>query len=189
MVAESDLLERAQAGEEAAFADLVRLYEYRLRAYARGVVRNDQDAEDLTQEAFLRIYRALPLFQRQSSFSTWAFRILMHLCLDHLRQARRPAREILTPEQEDRYPVPDGSPGPEEMVLRSELRSHLRDVLAMLPVEQRTVVVLHDVCAFKYREIAAIARCSVGTVKSRLFTARTKLRQSIGLAEETGGES
>ena len=176
MVAESELLERAQAGEEGAFADLVRPYEHRLRALARGMVHNEQDAEDLTQEALLRIYRALPYFQRQASFSTWACRILTHVCLDHLRQRRRRPRAEPFMEEERQEP-PEPGPGPEETALRVELRANLRAALAALPIEQRTVLVLHDVCSFKYREIAAISGCSVGTVKSRLFTARLRLRQ------------
>jgi RNA polymerase sigma-70 factor (ECF subfamily) len=180
MAAESELLERAQAGEETAFADLVRLYERRLHAYARAMVRHEQDAEDLTQEAMLRIHRALPLFQRQASFETWAFRIVHHLCLDHLRQRRRRPRADYPPfETEEEYIPPSPDPNPEELFLRSESHSHLRAALAQLPSEQRAVIVLHDVCAFKYREIAVIAKCSVGTVKSRLFTARVKLRRLL----------
>ncbi|MGE5551289.1 MAG: RNA polymerase sigma factor [Bacteroidota bacterium] len=188
MAAEEQLLERAQTGEEAAFTDLVRLYERRLRAYARAMVHNDEDADDLTQEALLRIFRALPLFQRQSSFSTWAFRILTRVCLDHLRQCRRRPQGGTPPsDQEDLFILPDKGPGPEELLLQAELRASLRAALAQLPVEQRLVVVLHDVCAFKYREIATIAKCSEGTVKSRLFTARARLRQLLGLIGETGG--
>lgn len=188
MVAEEILLARAQAGEEAAFSDLVHRYAGKMRAYARAMLRNDQDAEDLTQEALLRIYRALPLFQRQASFSTWAFRILNRLCLDHLRQARRrPPGRILPEETDEEYFWPDDGPGPEEMALRAELRAHLRAALAVLPTEQRMVVVLHDVCSFKYREIASIAKCSEGTVKSRLFAARMKLRQILGLDGEGPG--
>lgn len=185
MVAEEILLARAQAGEESAFQDLVDRYERKMRAYARSMLRNEQDAEDLTQEALLRIYRALPLFQQQASFSTWAFRILHRLCLDYLRQTRRrPPGGVLSAENGDDYPWPDGGPGPEELVLRAELRTHLRRALAALPLEQRVVAVLHDVCSFKYREIAAIAKCSEGTVKSRLFAARMKLRQTLGLDGE-----
>lgn len=182
MVAESDLVERARAGEEKAFVELVRAHEIRLRAYARSMVRNEQDAEDLTQEALFKIYRALPFFQGQSSFATWAFRILNHLCLDHLRQQRRRPRcdeYRIGIEEEPELPAPN--PGPEEKCLQEELRAYLRDALERLPAEQRAVVVLHDVCSFKYREIAGICRCSVGTVKSRLFTARTRLRDLIGL--------
>jgi len=79
--------------------------------------------------------------------------------------------------EEERQEPPEPGPGPEETALRVELRANLRDALAALPIEQRTVLVLHDVCSFKYREIAAISGCSVGTVKSRLFTARLRLRQ------------
>ncbi len=188
MAAEEELLERAQSGEEAAFADLVRLYEDRLRAYARNMIRHEQDAEDLTQEALLRVYRALPYFHRQASFATWVFRIQTHLCLDYLRQCRRrPSCGSLAADQDEIQTLPASSPGPEELALRFELRGHLRDALAKLPYEQRVVVILHDVCSFKYREIAAIARCSEGTVKSRLFVARSKLRQLLGLAGESGG--
>jgi RNA polymerase sigma-70 factor (ECF subfamily) len=190
MVAEEELLDRARAGEEAAFTDLVRLYEQRMRAYARAMVRHDQDAEDLTQEALLRVYRALPLFQRQASFSTWIFRILNHLCLDHLRQRkRRPVAGELTREIEDGYSLSAHHPGPEDIHMQSELHAYLREALSRLPVEQRVVLVLHDVCAFKYREIGVITKCSVGTVKSRLFTARAKLRQIIDLPEQAGGDN
>lgn len=189
MAVEIDLLARAQAGEEEAFASLVRRYEGRLRAYARGMVRHDQDAEDLTQEALIRIYRSLPYFQRQSSFSTWAYRILNHLCLDHLRRTRRePHREISQADAEAQPELPDAAPGPEDLILRSELREYLRSLLDKLPVEQRAVVVLHDVCSLKYREIAEINRCSIGTVKSRLFTARMRLREMMGIGGTKGGE-
>lgn len=180
MVAEDELLARAQAGEEEAFTGLVGLYEQRLRAYARAMIHHDQDAEDLTQEALIRIYRALPYFQRQASFATWAFRILARLCLDHLRQGKRRPRCEAWPEPGDEGRLPlSSAPDPEAAALRSEFRARVRAALAGLPDEQRTVVVLHDVCSFKYREIADIARCSIGTVKSRLFTARTRLREML----------
>ena len=188
MVPEDELVARAQAGEEEAFAELVRRYEDRLRAYARMVVRDETEAEDLTQEALVRLYRALPFFRRHASFSTWAFRVMNHLCLDHLRRKkRRPEGETPFPEGEEPEEPPDRRAGPEEMALRTELRARLLAALATLSSEQRAVVVLHDVYGFKYEEIAAIARCSTGTVKSRLFAARNRLRLLLRpLFEEIG---
>jgi len=149
--------------------------------YALRLTRNEADARDLTQEAFIRIYRAWRSFQPGTSFLSWVYRIVTNLHRDELRRRKgRYLEEI----PEDNAPQRFGGAQPlatepiEELVER-QLSERMSKALAALSLEQRQVLILADIEEYSYQEIADIVGCSIGTVRSRLHRARYQLRRSI----------
>lgn len=180
--ADDMLVLRFQQGERAAFEELVARYRDRIYNYLRAMTGSDADAEDLTQEAFVRAFVNAGSFRREASFHTWLYRIAYNGYLDAVRkQKRRPAISLdqSAVEDEDAPEFPDPSAGPEDHVQRLELQGVLVAALQRLPEKLRAVVVLHDVHGYSYEEIAAVVRCPVGTVRSRLFHARQRLRRKL----------
>lgn len=193
---EMELVRRCQSGERAAFEELVVLYQQRLLAYLNRLVGPEM-AEDLLQETFLRVWRALPAFRGESSFDTWIFRVATNLARDFARR-RKVRPEILVPplaagdEADGSATNLDGlaleAIGtderdirhlPEEAIRQRELRESLEKALAELSQVHRATILLHDLFGFRYEEIAEIMRCPVGTVKSRLFYARASIRRML----------
>lgn len=161
----------AQAGDEAAFGQLVRRHQRRAYAVARAIVLNHEDAEDAVQEAFLHAYRALDRFRPDQAFGAWLHRIVANAALDLTR--RRKVREA------DELPESVASPfrDPAES---SDLRQRLREALADLPPRQRAVIVLHDIEGFKHAEIGKTLDIPEGTARSDLHYARARLREALG---------
>ena len=161
----------AQAGDQAAFGQLVRRHQRRAYAVARAIVLNHEDAEDAVQEAFLHAYRALDRFRPDQAFGAWLHRIVANAALDLTR--RRKVREA------DELPESVASPfrDPAES---SDLRRRLREALAELPPRQRAVIVLHDIEGFKHAEIGKALDIPEGTARSDLHYARARLRETLG---------
>ena len=168
---EAELLSRARAGDGEAFADLVRALHagvYRVAAAHLG----PDDAEDATQEVFVKIHKALPRFEGRSRLSTWAFRIATNVSLNRLRsQRRRPKAASL----EEGWHASQ-SPGPHAHAAGDELRSAFREALDALPPEQRAVVVLRGVEGLPFEEVSRVLEIPVPTAQSRMSRARAKLR-------------
>jgi RNA polymerase sigma-70 factor (ECF subfamily) len=149
--------------------------------YALRLTHNDADARDLTQEAFIRVYRAWRSFQPGTSFLSWIYRIVTNLYRDELRRRKGRYQEEIP---EDNAPQRFGGERPlatepiEELVDR-QLSERMSKALAALSPEQRKVLVLADVEEYSYQEIADIVGCSIGTVRSRLHRARHQLRRLI----------
>jgi RNA polymerase sigma-70 factor, ECF subfamily len=151
--------------------------------YALRLTRNDADARDLTQEAFIRVYRAWRSFQPGTSFLSWVYRIVTNLYRDELRRRKGRYQEEIP---EDNAPQqfsgarPLASEPIEELVER-QLSERMSKALAALSLEQRQVLILADVEEYSYQEIADIVGCSIGTVRSRLHRARHQLRRLVEL--------
>ncbi len=149
--------------------------------YALRLTRNDADARDLTQEAFIRVYRAWRSFQPGTSFLSWIYRIVTNLHRDELRRRKGRYQEEIP---EDNAPQAFGGTRPmavepiEELVDR-QLSERMSRALAALSLEQRQVLILADIEEYSYQEIAEIVGCSIGTVRSRLHRARHQLRRVI----------
>lgn len=188
------LIQRCRAGEEAAFEEMVAAYHRRVWSIAYQMSGDPDDADDITQEAFVRVYRSVGKFREESSFSTWLYRITMNLCTDFLRRRRRHGDTISLDlvEAEGRgearqTPVAAGSPAgthnPSGSPLReaeaAELRARLKEAILSLPEYYRSVVVLRDIEGLSYREIASVLGCPEGTVMSRLFYAKRELREKL----------
>lgn len=182
------LIERWRSGDERAFEELVARYEKRVYNLCYRMSGNADDAGDLTQEAFVRVYAALPNFRGQSSFATWLYRIATNICLDELRRrGREPARSLDQPAPaEDGRLMPqtaDPAAGPPEEIERAELRAAVLGGIAALQPDHRAVLVLRDLQGLSYEEIAAALGCSLGTVKSRLNRARLALKERLAALE------
>jgi RNA polymerase sigma-70 factor (ECF subfamily) len=186
MHADLALVQRAQANDRAAFNEIVLRYKGKVYNYIYRMVHSALDAEDLTQETFVRAYLSIRSFQSRASLNTWLFRIATNLCIDYSRKLKRtPAHVVsLSQEQEDgegeiEREIPDRAFDPQRLLLNKELGAHLEKALRELPEKQRTVVLLYDMEGLPYEEIAAIVGCPLGTVKSRLFNARSSLRDKL----------
>ena len=182
LVSREDLLvQRCKRGEAGAFDELVRLYEKKVYNLAFRLSGNRDDAYDLAQEAFLRVYNAVRDFRGQSSFSTWLYRVVTNVCLDQLRsRARHPVTSLDEPLSTEKGELPrqitDDGLDPEEEIERLELKAAVQKGIDSLKGEYRTIIVLRDIQDLPYEDIADILNLSLGTVKSRLNRARLALR-------------
>nr|WP_295948614.1 sigma-70 family RNA polymerase sigma factor [uncultured Agathobaculum sp.] len=178
---EKHILARARRGELPAFEELVRRHEKRVYAVALRSSGSPEDAEDITQEVFLRAWRSIEEFRGDSGFSTWLFRITMNLCVDHARHkhAQPQTQPLVMGEEESERPLPDTAPTPEEHLDNSELGRELAAALDEVSEDHRRIVLLRDVSGMSYTEIAEVLEISEGTVKSRLSRARIALRKVL----------
>ncbi len=182
------LIQRVQAGDHRAFGDLVRRHERRAFALAVGLVRDQEDAGEIVQEAFLRVYRGIHGFTGAASFFTWLYRIVKNLSIDLMR---RPAWQRELPESDavDDEPLRSAvGSDPSEVLERRELAMRLDAAFAALPAYHREVIVMREVEGKSYDEMAATAGVTKGTIMSRLFYARRKLQRALGpdYSERTG---
>jgi RNA polymerase sigma-70 factor, ECF subfamily len=173
------LVRAAQKGDTGAFEELVARHRDRIFARAFSMMRNEDDAIDLSQEAWVKGWQRLKQFQGESSFSTWMTRIVINLCLDELRKQKRHRAESIENLDEESGGVERQMPAvtinPTERLERGELRQRIDRALNQLSHEHRTVLVLHEFEEMEYKEIAKTMGCSIGTVMSRLFYARRKM--------------
>lgn len=179
---ESIVVRRAKQGDQDAFETLVTRYEKRVYSLAYHYAGNEQDAMDISQEAFLRVYRFLPQFNEDSQFSTWLYRVTSNVCKDYLRKRNARAAFSLSGEQEgEEYlmEAPDLRYNPEDLLEQKEMRRQIREGLAQLNPDHREILVMRDVLGLTYEEIASSLELEEGTVKSRIARAREKLRQKL----------
>lgn len=175
-------VEQARAGDSGAFETLVLRHQARIVNYAAALVRDAGAAEDVAQETFIRAWRGLDRFRGESAFRTWLYRIATNVARTHLdRRGRRAgiADRSLDDEAEPFGADDVASPAPdaETALVRREA---IDRALAGLPAELRTALVLRDVEGLDYKEIAAVTRAPMGTVESRIFRARRRLRTALG---------
>ena len=173
------LVQRIQSGDSDAFAVLMDLYQKQVYHLALRTVGNPEDAADMTQEAFLRAYRAIGSFRGDSKLSVWLYRLTQNVCIDFLRsRGRRPAVSLTVENEADEVQeldVADDRFDPEEQYQRKALRDAVRRGLDALPEEYRAILVLREISGLSYAEIGERLQLEEGTVKSRLFRARKKL--------------
>ena len=171
-VPDVDLVERARTGDRAAFDELLRRHDDKMRGLAYRLLNDRHVMDDALQDAYLNAYKGLHRFKAGSDFGTWLYRITYNACIDELRRRKRRPVSAVDPAD----PV-SGRPGPEREVTASET---VRAALAELPVDQRITVVLVDGEGFDQKEAAQILGVAPGTVASRLHRARAVLRRVIG---------
>jgi RNA polymerase sigma-70 factor, ECF subfamily len=178
---EAEAIRRAQAGDSTAFEFLYQLHSRRVYALCLRMVGNPADAEDLTQEAFLQLFRKIGTFRGESAFSTWLHRMTVNVVLMRLRKKSLPTdslEETLEPDAESSGPKRDVG-APDLRLSGAVDRVNLERSIEKLPPGYRTVFVLHDVQGYEHNEIAGIMGCSVGNSKSQLHKARTRLRELL----------
>jgi RNA polymerase sigma-70 factor (ECF subfamily) len=176
-------IQRAQAGETAAFRELVERHQRRAFAISFALVKDEEDAREVVQEAFIRVYRGLAQFHGGSSFFTWLYRIVTNLSIDVIRRPSRKETELdESLELEDAGDAPlariDGA-DPLDAVHRGELRGRIEAALAELPAYHRGVIVMRELQGMSYEEMAEAMGVSKGTIMSRLFHARRKLQTAL----------
>ncbi|MGB5365426.1 MAG: sigma-70 family RNA polymerase sigma factor [Polyangiales bacterium] len=183
-----DLVQRVQAGDTAAFRALFDKYHRRAFAVAMGVVKNEDDALDAVQEAFVKVHKNINKFEGSSSFYTWLYRIVMNVSIDHVRRTSR--RKNLDFDEralhEESQVAGDGAlvpsitnANPGKAALRRELGSAIQAALQELPEHHRAVIILREIEGMSYEEMAEALEVPKGTVMSRLFHARKKMQAAL----------
>ncbi|MFM7200595.1 MAG: sigma-70 family RNA polymerase sigma factor [Myxococcota bacterium] len=178
------LVDRVLAGDKRAYHQLVLAYQERVFMVVRGIVHNQEDAQDITQEVFIKAFNSLDSFKGQASFYTWVYRIAVNLCIDHRRRrGRRPEvsfDEKFDPDTAEGAELPDPHTySPQRAYLDKELGQKIRQAMEGLPEEQRSALVLRELEGLSYKEIADVMDCQQGTVMSRLFYGRKKLQELL----------
>jgi RNA polymerase sigma-70 factor (ECF subfamily) len=177
--ADEALVRAAQQGDLKAFEELVARHRDKIYARAFSMVRNEDEALDLSQEAWVKAWQRLAQFHGDSSFVTWLTRIVINVSLDHLRRQKRWRTESVEQMDEESGGVERQMPvvlvNPTEGLERGELRARIDRALGQLSHEHRTALVLHEFEELEYKEIAKRMGCSIGTVMSRLFYARRRM--------------
>ena len=194
-----DLVQRVQAGDSAAFRALFDKYHRRAFAVAMGVVKNQDDALDVVQVAFVKVHKNIHKFQGSSSFYTWLYRIVMNASIDHVRRTSR--RKSLDFDEralhEESEVAGDGAlipsvtnANPGKAALRKELGEAIQAALQTLPEHHRAVIVLREIEGMSYEQMAEALEVPKGTVMSRLFHARKKMQVALEpyLSGEKGAE-
>ena len=180
---DEELVSRAQAGDATAYDELVNRHRGRIYAMIRQMVKNDADAWDLSQEAFIKAWKALPRFEARAQFSTWLYRIAHNAVYDWTRRKRPESGgelqdEIFSSDNIDpaSTTTPSRERRPDEALRADELREKIEAALQKLKPQHREVVVLKDVQGMAYKDIAKVMETSIGTVMSRLHYARQQLQ-------------
>lgn len=183
MTNEMALIRRVQRGDQTAFAELLEAYEKPVYNLCLRMTGNPEDAADMTQEAFLKVWRGAAQYQFESSFSTWLYRLTSNVCIDFLRSKKRRQTVSLTVEEEQdgtqELEIADSAPLPEEQVLHSETKREIAAAMEALEEDFRLILTLRLVENLSYEQIADVMELKVGTVKSRLARARMKLKNIL----------
>ncbi|HQR53920.1 MAG TPA: RNA polymerase sigma factor RpoE [Burkholderiales bacterium] len=190
---DQQLVERAQRGDKKAFELLVVKYQRKLARLLSRFIRDAGEIEDVTQEAFIKAYRALPSFRGDSAFYTWLYRIGINTAKNYLVAMGRRAPTSTEFDSEDAETFEDGDQlrdvnTPEAELLSKEIAQTVNDTMQQLPEELRTAITLREIEGLSYEDIAAFMNCPIGTVRSRIFRAREaiaeKLRPLLGTTRD-----
>ncbi|MEE4186334.1 MAG: RNA polymerase sigma factor RpoE [Gammaproteobacteria bacterium] len=177
------LVERVRAGDKRAFDLLVLKYQHRIVKLIMRYVKDQSEALDVAQEAFIKAYRAMPRFRGDSAFYTWMYRIAINTAKNHIVAARRRpleyASDVAEPEEFDWHANMQNQDSPEKQAMGDELRATIEAALAELPDDLRTAIILREMDGLSYDEIAEVMECPVGTVRSRIFRAREAIDKKI----------
>lgn len=184
------LVEQARQGDARAFEALVNRYKDKIYVYVNRMIHDSVEAEDITQDTFLRAYQSLVNFRGASSFQTWLYRIASNLVIDAVRRRKRRDdgnisldAPVDTDEGEVGRDLPDERRGPEELAAGAAVQEEVRNAISQISPKLQPVLVMYDLQGMSYQEIADVMGCPLGTVKSRLFNARAQLKEML---EERG---
>lgn len=187
------LVERAQRGDKRAFELLVEKYQRKLARLLSRFIRDQAEVEDVTQEAFIKAYRALPAFRGDSAFYTWLYRIGINTAKNYLMAMGRRAPTSTEVEAEEAEGFEEGEQlrdinTPESLLLSNEIAQTVNSTIEKLPEELRTAIQLREIEGMSYEDIAKVMDCPIGTVRSRIFRAREaiagELRPLLGTSKD-----
>lgn len=177
------LVERVQQGDKSAFDVLVRKYQHKVVSLVSRYVSDQAEALDVTQEAFIKAYRAIGNFRGDSAFFTWMYRIAINTAKNYLvAQSRRPPASDLDAQEAEQYAGDSrlrDTGSPEHELLRQEIEQTIQDAIAILPDDLRTAITLREVEGMSYEDIASAMECPIGTVRSRIFRAREAIDKKL----------
>ncbi|TDJ57102.1 MAG: RNA polymerase sigma factor [Ignavibacteria bacterium] len=184
-LSDSELLLQAKSGNDAAFEELIYRYDRSVLAIALKYVHDTDEAKDIYQEVFIRVYRGLKNFEMKSEFSTWLFRIATNVCLTHKSRSKKHLQhsidEQITTEDDEvqKYELADVEMDPGEILINLDLGDIIRSAVDSLSAKQRMTFILKHYEGYKIREIADMLNCKEGTVKKYLFDAIRNLRKKL----------
>jgi RNA polymerase sigma-70 factor, ECF subfamily len=178
------LVERAQRGDKRAFELLVEKYQRKLARLLSRFIRDPAEVEDVTQEAFIKAYRALPAFRGDSAFYTWLYRIGINTAKNYLMAMGRRAPTSTEVEAEEAEGFEEGEQlrdinTPESVLLSNEIAETVNSTIEQLPEELRTAIQLREIEGMSYEDIAQVMNCPIGTVRSRIFRAREAIAERL----------
>ncbi len=192
MSAELVLVERSKGGDLAAFEELVVMYQKQIYNLGYRMMGSEEDACDMTQEAFLKAFKSIRKFNNKSNFGTWIYRIAVNVCIDELRKRKKvklyPVAHNDNPQDSGCKLIMDTGDLPEEQVERQETRKQVQQAINRLGEEHRSIIILRDIQGRSYQEIADILGLNIGTVKSRINRARQSLKEELIKQSELNSE-
>ncbi len=177
-ISDEALVEKMKAGSEAAYTELVRRYMKKAYSIAYQFVGNSEDAKDLSQDVFIKIYQSISSFREEYKFFSWFYRILMNHCINF---RKKESKFLFNTQELTDYRISDSSENGliDEKIQKDELRTEINRAIAKLPLKQREIVILCEIEGLSQREVSEILNMSEGTVRSRLFYARRKLKKYL----------
>jgi len=188
---DQEFVERAQRGDKRAFELLVSKYQRKLSRLLARLIRDPSELDDVTQEAFIKAYRALPSFRGDSAFYTWLYRIGINTAKNHLVASGRRAPSVADIGSDDGDSGDESSQlrdinTPESVLMSKEIANTVNDAMAALPEDLRTAIQLREIEGLSYEEIASVMNCPIGTVRSRIFRAREAIAERLRPLLDTG---
>jgi len=175
---ETEMISRCQQGDQEALKEIFDKYHKKVYRIAYGVVRQREEALDVVQEVFIKLFRSIKNFKGRSHFYTYLYRMVMNTAIDHKRKAGKQFMSSLN--EEGSFEPPDeAEKGPERILLQKELEERVKLAMDRLPAEQKAALIFRDVEGLSYQEMAEAMGCSIGTVMSRLHYGRKRMQESL----------
>jgi RNA polymerase sigma-70 factor (ECF subfamily) len=185
---ETEVISRCQQGDQEALKEIFDKYHKKVYRIAYGVVRQREEALDIVQEVFIKLFRSIKNFKGRSHFYTYLYRMVMNTAIDHARRAGKQFTSSLD-EEGSFEPSDEVEKGPERILLHKELEERVKLAMDKLPAEQKAALIFRDVEGLSYQEMAEAMGCSIGTVMSRLHYGRKKMQELLKDYVELHGQS
>jgi RNA polymerase sigma-70 factor (ECF subfamily) len=176
---EAKLIALCQEGDQKALKEIFDLHHKKVYRVAFGMVRHREDAMDIVQDVFIKLFRSIKEFKGESRLSTYLYRMTVNTSIDHIRKMGKPGHNRALEDEEGFQPAEDGEKRPDRIFLYKELEGKVNEALSQIPSDQRTAIVLREVEGLSYEEIAKTMKCSIGTIMSRLHYGRKKMQEFL----------
>jgi RNA polymerase sigma-70 factor (ECF subfamily) len=175
---ETEMISRCQQGDQEALKEIYDKYHTKVYRIAYGVVRQKEDALDIVQEVFIKLFHSIKNFKGRSQFYTYLYRMAMNTAIDHTRKGGK--RFVSSLDEEGSFEPSDGAEkGPERILLQKELEQRVKVAMDKLSAEQKAAIIFRDVEGLSYQEMAEAMGCSIGTVMSRLHYGRKRMQEFL----------